>query len=33
MAVSVLTNCTAACLTTGETPYDLIDDAAIVLDG
>ena len=33
MVISVLTNCTAACLTTGETPYDLIENAAIVLDG
>ncbi len=33
MAISVLTNCSAACLTTGETPYDLITDAAIAMDG
>jgi imidazolonepropionase len=31
MAISVLTNCAAACLTTGDTPYDLIENAAIVI--
>ncbi len=33
MVVSVVTNCTAACLSAGDTPYDLIENAAIALDG